>query len=163
MDKYKIIIINIFKKLKDRSKKNRLSSSLFTVVGFILVLYLSWFYFSPSHLSEEERIHGFLQDRFQTLISDVVANKHPEIDEIIFHKVWTKNISDSGQIKIFFSYSLITQGSAGGSVLIEGEATLEKSLKKKELWIVKDFQITDSLIDFSEPLVIKAVSLSEDQ
>lgn len=154
---------DIFKRLKDKSKKNLLLSSLLTVIGFILILYLSWFYLSQPDLSEEERVHGFLQDRFQTLISDVVAKKHPEIDEIVFHKVWTQKTSDLSQIKIFFSYSLNTEGAAGGSVLIDGEAILEKSLKQEGLWLVKGFQIKDSSIDFSEPLVIKAVSAPEDQ
>lgn len=155
--------MDVFKKIKNKIKKNLLVSSLLTSAGFILLLYLSWSYLSQPHLTEEEQIHGFLQDRFQTLISDFVADKHPEINEIIFHKVWTKNTSDSNRIKIFFSYSLSMQGATGGSTLIEGESVLEKSPEQRGLWVAKNFQVTDSLTDFSEPLVIKASSLPENQ
>ena len=155
--------MNILKNLKDTLKKDLPFKSLFTVAGFILLLSLSWFYLYQSHINEEEQIHSHLQDRFQTLVSDFVADKHPEVYKIIFHKIWTKSIPDLNQIKVFFSYSLFTEGEMGGSTLIEGEAILEKSLEQEELWTVTDFQTKDSEINFSEPLVIKAGFLSEDQ
>ena len=155
--------MNIFKDIKNIIKRDISFKPLLTVAGFILLPSLSWFYLYQSHINEEEQIHSHLQDRFQTLVSDFVADKHPEVYKIIFHKIWTKSIPDSSQIKVFFSYSLFTEGETGGSTLIEGEAILEKSPEQEELWTVTDFQTKDSEINFSEPLVIRAGFLSEDQ
>ena len=154
----------LLKKLKAIIKKKYPSKSLLTLAGFILLLCFSWFYLHQSRINEEqEYVHSILQDRFQTLISDFIENKHPEVNKIIFHKVWTKNMPNPNQVKIFFSYSLFTEGKTGGDSLIEGEAILERSPDQEEFWIVKDFQTRDSEINFSEPLIIKAGLLSEDQ
>ena len=151
--------MNLLKNLKNSLKKKFPSNSVFVVTGFILILCLSWFYLSqPSWNNEEEQIHSFLQHRFQTLVSDLVSRKHPEVNKITFHKVWTKNADEPHKIKIFFSYSLFTKGKSGGDTLIEGTALLKKSSEKEGLWIVQDFQVTDSFLDFSEPLVIRASS-----
>lgn len=153
----------MYQDLKDKIKKNLPSSSFWTVAGFILILCLSWFYFSqPSWKNQEEQIHSLLQNQFQTLISDFVAKKHPEVDKITFHKVWTKNSKDPNLIKIIFSYSLWTTGELGGDHLIEGSAQLKRSEERETLWIVQNFQITDSLMDFSEPLLIKADAVAKD-
>ena len=149
--------MDVLRNLKNKIVKHWPSSSFFTLTGFIIILCLSWFYLSPPPWSnEEERVHSFLQNQFQTLVSDFVAEKHPEVDNITFHKVWTKNTSDPHQVKIFFNYSLWTKGESGGELLIEGEALLTKSDEEAELWIVQEFQVTDSIVDFSEPLLIKA-------
>lgn len=149
------------KSLKNKIKKQLSQGFFWTLLGFILVLLVSWFYLSPpSGNTEEERTHSFLQNNFQTLISDLVANKHPEVNKITFHKIWTKKTSDLHEIKIFFSYSLWMEGSPGGELLIDGEALLKNSDDEGELWIVQDFQVTNSFMDFSEPLIIKA-KLSE--
>jgi len=148
--------MNIIEKLKDEKARKTFFRSLFTLVGFIFILGLSWFYLSRSFQDTEgEYLHGLLQNRFQTLISDSVVKKHPEVVEIIFHKIWTKNTPDSDQIQIFFSYSLRTTGDARGDLVVDGEALLKRSPKKERLWIVQDFQIMDSSLDFSEPLLIK--------
>jgi len=148
--------MNIIEKLKDEKARKTFFRSLFTLVGFIFILGLSWFYLSRSFQDTEgEYLHGLLQNRFQTLISDSVVKKHPEVVEIIFHKIWTKNTPDPDQIQIFFSYSLRTTGDARGDLVVDGEALLKRSPKKERLWIVQDFQIMDSFLDFSEPLLIK--------
>ena len=152
--------MDFFENLKNRLKKKFLLNPVFTVVGFILILCLSWFYLSqPSWNNEEEQIHSFLQHQFQTLVSDLVSRKHSEVDKITFHKVWTKTTDEPHKIKIFFSYSLRTKGKFGGDTLIEGTALLEKSFEKEGLWMVQDFQVTDHFLDFSEPLVIRASPL----
>lgn len=149
--------MNFFEKLKDKRTRKTFFRSLFTLAGFIFILGLSWFYLSRSFQdTEKEYLHGLLQNRFQTLISDSVTKKHPEVAEIIFHKIWTKNTPNPDQIQIFFSYSLRTTGDAVGDLVIEGEAMLRRSPKKERLWVVQDFQIMDSFLDFSEPLLIKA-------
>ena len=124
--------MTVFKNFKNRIRRNLPSSSFFTVAGFILILCLSWFYISQSPWDEEEQIHAYLQDQFQTLVSDFIAKKHPKIDEIIFHKIWTKSTPDPHRIKIFFNYSLFTKGESGGELLIKGEAILEKSQEQEE-------------------------------
>ena len=143
------------KNVKQKVSESFSLASFLTLAGFIFILYFSWSHLQSSR-NEEEELHGFLQDKFQTLVSDFIIKKHPEVDEITFHKVWTKSTSDPNRIKIFFSYSLVTKGEAGGDLLIEGESLLEKSFEVGELWIVKKFQIKDSLLEFSEPLVIRS-------
>lgn len=146
-----------FKNLRNKINKRLASSSFWTLVGFIFILSVSWFYLSPpSWNNEEEQVHSFLQNRFQTLVSDFIAQKRPEVDKITFHKIWTKKTPDPQAIQIFFSYSLWTTGEAGGDLLIEGEALLQEA--DEGLWLVQDFQVTDSFVDFSEPLLIKAPS-----
>ena len=154
--------MDIFKNLKNKIKEISSNGLFFTVAGFILILCLSWFYLSqPSWNNAEEQMHGNLQNRFQNLIADFVAKKHPEVTEITFHRVWTKNTSNSNEIKIFFNYTLLTEGEAGGELLISGEALLQKSPEKESLWVVQNFQVTDSFLDFSEPLLIKAAPQPE--
>ncbi len=147
--------VNIFQKLKDKIKKKLSLAPLLTLAGFVLFLGISWFYISQPSIEEEEQMHGLLQDKFQTLISNFVANKHPEVNQIVFHKVWTKNTSDPNQIEIFFNYSLFTEGPEGGELFIIGESILEKSQEQEDLWTVQNFKVTDSSVGFSEPLIIK--------
>ena len=147
-------------KILEKIKQKFSLSAFFTLTSFIFILVLSWFYLSQSHKQEEEQLHSLLQIKFQNLISDYVAKKHPEVDEIIFHKIWTKSTSDPNQIKFFFHYSLLSTGQSGGDLLIKGESLLEKSAGEKELWIAKDFKVMDSFLTFSEPLVIRAGSIN---
>lgn len=149
-----------FKNWTDKLEKRGLSfSSFFALAGFIFVLCLSWIYLSQPDLDEEERLHGLLQNQFQSAVADLVAKKRPETDEIVFHKVWTKRSSDPRQIEIFFSYSLLTEGEAGGELSIEGSALLEQSMDREAFWLVQNFQVTDSSLSFSEPLAIRASPL----
>ena len=138
-------------------------SYLLPLVGFIFVLYISWFFLSQKRLNEEEYLHGLLQERFQSLISNLVVSKHPEIDEIVFHKVWTKKLDTPHKVQILFRYSLILEGDKGGNSEIEGDAILEKSSKQNNTWIVKNFQVTDNVLGFSEPLIIKSDHSAENQ
>ena len=136
---------------------------LLTLVGFIFMLYMSWFFLSQRRLNEEEYLHGLLQERFQSLVSNLAINEHPEIDEIIFHKVWTKKLDDPHKVKILFRYSLLLTGDKGGNSEIEGDAILERSPEREDTWIVNNFQVTDNLLGFSEPLVIKADNPTKNQ
>ena len=143
---------------KETKTKNqrKISGPLLSLAGFILLLYISWIYFGQTpRTGEEEKLHSLLQDRFQTLISDRIADRHPEVTEIIFHKVWTQKINQQ-EIKIFFNYSLQTKGETRGETVIEGEALMESSIHQKGLWIIRDFQVNNSTVNFSDPLVIKA-------
>ena len=147
----------VFEKLKDKI----FSGPVLTLAGFIFVLCVSWFYLSPSYEeNENEKLHGFLQNQFQNLISDFVAEKHPEVDKITFHKIWTKNSPEPHKVKIFFSYSLFDKGESGGNLLIKGEAVLKRSTEQK-LWLVQDFKVKDSFLEFAEPLLIKAPDFSK--
>ena len=131
-------------------------SLIATASGFLLVLLFSWIYFVGSLSNNEEQIHSRLQEEFQILVSNFVAKKHPEVKEIIFHRVWTKDTANPDQIKVFFHYSLMTTGPAGGELLLKGESLLEKSMEQNNFWIAKNFKVTNSAVEFSEPLLIKA-------
>lgn len=143
--------MSIFQILKQKFPIN----VVLTWSGLIFVLLLSWFYLSPSFESHEgEQVHGYLQTEFQSLVSNLVIKKHPEVEKIVFHSLSTKNEEDSGDIKIFFTYSLWTKGDARSELVLEGEALLQK--EDENFWLVQDFQVTDSFLKFSEPLLIKA-------
>lgn len=153
--------MTVFKNLIHKINKKIPLSLIATAIGFILVLVFSWIYFVGSLSNEEEQLHSRLQEEFQILVSDFVAKKHPDVNEIIFHRVWTKNTSQSHQIKVFFHYSLLTTGPAGGELLIKGESLLEKSTEQKNLWVAKNFKVTNSLVEFSEPMLIKATDIQQ--
>ena len=116
-----------FKNFLKKMKKKFPLSLIATAIGFTLLLVISWIYFVGSLSNEEEVLHSRLQEEFQILVADFVAKKHPDVKEIIFHRVWTKNTSQAAQIKIFFHYSLLTGGPAGGELFIKGEISLGKS------------------------------------
>jgi len=147
-----------FKDLITQIKRIFSAPSFWALTGFIFLLIISWFYLNQSFFdSEEEQTHSFLQSRFQNLVSDYVDKKYPEITEIIFHKVWTKKTTHPEEIEIFFSYSLLTKGQAGGDLLIDGKALLIQV--STNFWKVQNFQVTESAVDFSEPMLIKAEKL----
>ena len=153
-----------FSDLKNKIKKKLSLKAIFVLTSFVLLLCFSWlFLFQPSVNDREEQLHSLLQNQFQTLISDLAVKQRPATDEIIFHKVWTKKSDDPHKIKIFFSYSLKTKGEAGGNLLIKGSADMEKSIEKPGLWLAQNFKITESALDFSKPLLIKAPALQKDQ
>ncbi len=146
-----------FKNLTHKVQENIFSGSFWAIAGFLLLLCVSWLYLSrPSLDSEEEQAHSLLQNQFQTLLSDFVIKKHPEVTSITFHKVWTKGDTQSQEVEIFFNYSLKTEGPAGGELLAEGTALLKESAEKPGLWLVENFRVTDSFLSFSEPLLIRA-------
>ena len=151
--------MTLFKRFIQKINKKIPFSLIGTSVGFVLVLVFSWIYFVGSLSNDEEQLHSLLQEEFQVLVSDFVATKHPDVNEIVFHRVWTKNTSQPNQIKIFFHYSLLTTGPSGGELLIKGESLLEKSMEQKALWIAKNFKVTNSVVEFSEPLLIKATEI----
>ena len=142
----------IFSKLKNKI----FSPSVFTVLTLIFLLVFTWFYLSkPSfQIQEEEKVHSFLQTEFQTLLSRFIENKYPEVTEIQFHKVWTKKTAQPSEIKIFFSYSLTTEGETGGEALLAGSALLKKI--QNQVWQVRNFKVKNTEIEFSDPLFIKA-------
>ena len=151
-------MLNQLKDLSSRLKlKNKLfSPQTFTVVIFLFLLAFTWFYLSkPSfQIQEEEKIHSFLQMEFQNLLSNFIEERYPEVSSIVFHKVWTKKTNKSNKIKIFFSYSLTTQGENGGENLLAGSALLKKI--ENQVWQIRNFKVKNTEIEFSEPLIIKA-------
>ena len=143
------------KKKFDHLKK-KFSSSTLTVIGFIILLAVTWFYLSkPSFKTQQaEKNHSLLQLEFQNLLSAFIEKKHPEVIEISFHKVWTKTTSDPSEVDIFFSYSLKTEGTTGGSTSLKGSALLKKI--QNEVWQVHNFKVENTELKFSTPLLIKA-------
>ena len=152
-------MLNKLKSLITFSKlKNTVSSSfVFTVLILIFLLVFTWFYlYKPSfQIQEEEKIHSFLQMEFQNLLSNLIEKQHPEITAINFHKVWTKKTAQSNEIKIFFSYSLTTEGEIGGTAMLSGSALLKKV--QNQVWQIQNFKAQNTEIEFSDPLLIKAV------
>ena len=151
-------MINKLKKIFDQLElKNKLFlPQVFTVLIFIFLLVFTWFYLSkPSfQIQEEEKIHSFLQLEFQNQLSEFIEKQHPEVSAIVFNKVWTKKTSKPSEIKIFFSYSLSTEGESGGENLLSGSALLKKT--QDQVWQIQKFKAKNTEIEFSEPLLIKA-------
>ena len=125
------------------------------VLGFVVLLLSSWFLLQNVKSSSQEDIHKELQEKVQEAISNYVITYTPHITGITFHKVWTQKTSSPTVIKIFFSYTLVTDEEAPGSLLIDGEALLSLSDKNKYHWMLSDFKVTNSLLEFSKPMVIK--------
>ena len=136
-----------------RSKKKY--SSLVTLVCLLL---LSWFYLQRAQKNSREELHSLLQEKVQLAISNYIEKNNPYITSITFHKVWTKNSNFSTDIIIFFTYSLVIEQEAGANLLVDGEAILSQSDKDEDHWVLNDFKVTNSSLDFSEPMLIKASS-----
>lgn len=130
----------------------KLSFSFFIFIG---LLALSWFYLSDTFKinSEEEVTHRLLQTNFQEALLRRIKEKHPEVNNISFHKVWTKKTNDPSQVEIYFSYSLSL---ADGDSELEGSALL--SLSREKLWRITNFQVEKTHLEFLEPLVVKSPS-----
>ena len=137
------------------NNKKFMSFSILAGMGFLLVA--SWFYFYTSKNVISEKTHSMLQETSQKVLSDYITKTRPEIRHIIFHKVWTENTDNLNQIKIFFSYTFITEEKdTGGEFSIESEAYLTREISKSNDWILSNFQVKENLLEFSEPLLIKA-------
>ena len=138
--------------------KNKISSSAITVIGFIFLLTVTWFYLSkPSFQTQQtEKTHSLLQIEFQNILSNFIEKNHPEVTEINFHKVWTKTTTNPSEVDIFFSYSLMTEGETGGSTSLKGSALLKEV--ENEIWQVQNFKVENTELKFSNPMLIKATS-----
>lgn len=137
--------------------KNKKFLSFSILTGGVFLLVASWFYFYTSKNVISEKTHSLLQETAQKVLSDYITKTRPEINRIIFHKVWTENTTDPNRIKIFFSYTFTTEEEdTGGKFSIESEAYLTREISKSNDWILSNFQVKENLLDFSEPLLIKA-------
>ena len=135
--------------------KKYFSTSSIALTGLIFLLIVSWFYIYKNQQTSNEDVHRWLQEQFQVVVSDYVEKKYPAIKQITFHKIFTQKTSQPTQIKIFFSYSLDIEDEASGELSIEGEAFLTQKDSNKN-WLLSEFKVTNSLLEFSEPFVIKA-------
>lgn len=144
--------------------KNKKFVSFAILTGLIFLLASSWFYFYSSQSVVDEEFHGILQERVQQALSNYIERKRPDIHQIVFHKVWTENTSNPNQVKVFFSYTLITdEGNTGGEFSMESEAYLTRESGKSDNWLLSDFQVTESLLDFSEPIPVKASEIKDSE
>ncbi len=128
----------------------------FPLIALIFLLLLSWVYLQKAQESSNEELHGLLQEKVQMTISNYVEKKNPHIESITFHKIWTKNTNSPSDIKVFFTYSVVTGKKDGASLLADGEALLSQSSKNEDHWVLSNFKVTSSFLDFSEPMLIKA-------
>lgn len=137
--------------------KNKIFISFSLLTGIIFLLITSWFYFYASKNIISEKTHSLLQETAQKTLSDYILKTRPDIRHIVFHKVWTENTDNLNQVKIFFSYTFTTEEKdTGGEFSIESEAYLIRKNSKSKDWVLSNFQVKENLLDFSEPLLIKA-------
>ena len=126
----------------------------------ILLLAFSWIFLRPDSDELSESLHGALQENFESSISQHIKQRHPQIQGIDFQKIQTENTDNPDRVNISFSYLLSVKDDAGDSeILIDGTAVLVR--KSSNRWTLTDFKVTDSFLEFSEPLVIKAESTED--
>jgi len=126
------------------------------LIILIVLLSSSWVFLKNNQELSREELHTTLQEKVQIALSDYIEKKYPHITHIIFHKVWTKNTNILNKIQIFFTYSLKTKGEDGGHLLANGQALLYLSDTNENHWVLNDFQVTNSFLEFQEPLIIKS-------
>ena len=138
------------------SNKTQFLQLSLTVIILAAVFFLSWLYLSDHKKTrkEEEKKHSLLKVKFQEALFDLVQKKHPEISKITFNRVWTKKTNNPLEVEIRFIYSLNLEGETGGDTELEGSAVL--SLVENNLWQIQNFQIEQNRLQFSDPLLIKA-------
>lgn len=121
------------------------------------LLAVTWIFFETRSNKSQEIIHSLLQEKVQSAISDYAIKSNPNITKIEFHKIWTKDMSADDEIEVFFTYSIVEEKDKQEStLLIEGEAVLNQSEADKNHWILNNFKVSNSLLDFSKPMLIKA-------
>ena len=157
---YSLILYNVlFSKGKTEILKKMLKQQFLpyiSLAGLAGLLILSWMYLHQSPKEISESVHSILQEKFQSTVSGYVKKNYPAIRRITFHKTWTENTSNPDRIKVYFSYSLTIQDNkADSEMIMDGTADLNR--KSGNRWLLTDFKVTDSLVEFSKPLVIKAL------
>ena len=145
--------------------KNKKFTSIAVLTGLLLFLAGTWFWLETSYFYafQDEKTHSLLQEKAQLVLADYVEKARPEVQQIVFHKVWTENTVNPNKIKIFFSYTLVTdEADTGGEFSMESEAYLIRESVESSDWHLSGFQVKESLLDFSEPLLIKASDITEE-
>ncbi len=131
------------------------------LAGLLALMAVSWVALRPDR-DFNERLHAVLQDQTQLSLAAYVEKNHPDVSNIAFHKISTKETGRRGQIKVSFQYSLVyDEGEDSGEILIDGSALLTQSESDPSRWKLHDFQAANSAVEFSEPLVIKAGGFQE--
>ena len=132
--------------------------SYISLAGLALLLILSWIYLYQTPKGLDESAHSALQEKFQSVVSDYVKKTYSSIYQITFHKTWTENTPDPNHIKVYFSYSLtVKDNTAESEMVMDGTAALNRQSGSNN-WLLTDFKVTDSLVEFSKPLIIKNLS-----
>lgn len=134
--------------------KKYLSTPSIYLISFIFVILITWFYIHNNKNSSNENTHRWLQEQFQVVISDYIEKNDPQIQEIHFNKIYTKKTNNPLHVEIFFSYTLtIDDSSASGNTHLSGKALLTQ--KNDRTWVLSNFEVTNSILEFSEPIQIK--------
>ena len=124
--------------------------SFFAFVLLIVLFIVTSMYFSgPDKFKEKQ--HALLKKSFEEELRALIQKKHPEVIQVLFENIRTKQTKNPNKVEIHFKY-LIT--------LKEGENRLEASallhLMDNQVWQIQDFQILKNRMSFSESISIKA-------
>ena len=136
---------------------NFFSKDYLLLFSLLFCVFISWFILKPQTSSLDESQHIFLQESFQARLAEYVDKNYPHITSLTFERVWTETVKHTApyQVRVHFLYKLELNESEGESLLsIKGQALLTE--QETGAWMLGDFQVTNSVLDLKEPLLIKA-------
>ena len=155
-------------------QKNKRKFIIFSLsAGALFLLAASLFYFHAFRSAGErpprakpgladERLQSLLQEEAKAALSEYITLKRPDIRRITFHRIQTESFAPD-KVKIVFSYTLSTDkretagdfSATASAWLVKDKPSAEGGLSDNQ-WTLSGFQVEESLMDFSEPLLVKA-------
>ena len=121
--------------------------ALVLLIGLFIVTFM--YFAGPDKFKEKQ--HALLKESFEKELRALIQKKHPEVIQVSFENLRTKQTKHPNKVEIHFKY-LVT--------LKDGENRLEASallnLMDNQVWQIQDFQILKNRMSFSESIPIKA-------
>jgi hypothetical protein len=138
-----------------------------SLIVFVIALAWTWhLVHSDNPVSFET--HSSIQEKLATLITETIQAKRPTATDIVIQKVWTENMSATGdRVKALFVYSFKDNSGEAGPITseIRGEGFLERQPDDgsgNDRWVLtKVFTSSDS-IQFDDATIVTASSDGSD-
>lgn len=128
---------------------------IISLIVFLAAIIGTW-HFSHRALAVPESIHVDIQNELKQIIADYVHKQLPTSKNVVFTRFWTQTVNPT-KVKASFAYSFDDDGKNGPTTVdINGYAILNKSKEdaNSEEWSFDELHISDSGVDFQQPLTI---------
>lgn len=132
-----------------------------SLIVFVVALAWTWHLVHSSNPVSFET-HSGIQEKLATLISETIQAKRPTATDIVIRKIWTENMSPTGdRVKAFFVYAFKDNSGEAGPITseIRGEGFLERQPDDgsgNDRWVLtKVFTSSDS-IQFDDATIVTA-------
>ncbi len=106
-----------------------------------------------------QQVHVSIQQDLKKIISDYIQQNLPNSKDLRFDRFWTETMSlDKVKASFLYSFEDTTEASGQARVQVDGYAILNRdkasSDDKKETWSFDELYISNSQIEFKDPMTI---------